>query len=100
MGAQNIVTDTSDGVIRYQMNNNGGLDLEGMAQDGDSGGAATITKNGVTYPIGANSGTMERNSCDYGSIDEYVRLSEHYDFITKVLMRTVMMSILQSQWFV
>merc|ERR1719393_145924 len=83
--AQNIVTDTSDGVIRYQMNNNGGLDLEGMAQDGDSGGAATITMNGVTYLIGANSGTMERNSCDYGSIDEYVRLSEHYDFITKVL---------------
>jgi hypothetical protein len=83
--AQNIVTDTSDGVIRYQMNNNGGLDLEGMAQDGDSGGAATITKNGMTYLIGANSGTMERNSCDYGSIDEYVRLSEHYDFIAKTL---------------
>ena len=83
--AQNIVTDTSDGVIRYQMNNNGGLDLEGTAQDGDSGGAATITKNGVTYLIGANSGTMERNSCDYGSIDEYVRLSEHYDFIAKTL---------------
>merc|ERR1712224_1182608 len=27
----------------------------------------------------------ERNSCDYGSIDEYVRLSEHYDFIAKTL---------------
>ena len=82
--AQNIVTDTSDGVVRYRLDQNG-LNLEGNAQDGDSGGAATITVNGVTYLVGANSGTMERNSCDYGSIDEYVRLSEHYDFITKVL---------------
>merc|ERR1712224_1143633 len=76
--------DTSDGVVRYRLDQNG-LNLEGNAQDGDSGGAATITVNGVTYLVGANSGTMERNSCDYGSIDEYVRLSEHYDFITKVL---------------
>jgi len=83
--AQNIVTDTSDGVIRYRMDNGNGLNLEGMAQDGDSGGSATVTVGGTTYLVGANSGTMERNSCDYGSIDEYVRLSEHFDFVAKVL---------------
>jgi hypothetical protein len=83
--AQNIVTDTSDGVVRYRMDNGNGLNLEGMAQDGDSGGSATVTVGGTTYLVGANSGTMERNSCDYGSIDEYVRLSEHFDFVAKVL---------------
>jgi hypothetical protein len=83
--AQNIVTDTSDGVVRYKMDNANGLDLEGMAQDGDSGGAATVTVGGTTYLVGANSGTFERNSCDYGSDDEYSRVSEHYDFVTKIL---------------
>lgn len=85
--ATNVVTDTSDGVIRYRMDNaaNGGLDTEGMAQDGDSGGTVTMTVDDVTYVVGANSGTEEKNSCDYGSIDEYNRVSEHFDFISKIM---------------
>ena len=117
--AQNVVTNVDDGVVRYRMDKgeNGGLDLEGMAQgtirasssvdlriflyflsynsslfrwmrsekDGDSGGPATITIDGTTYLVGANSGTMERNSCDYGSVDEYSRLSEHFAFFEKIL---------------
>lgn len=82
--AENIVTSVTDGVVRYRMDEDG-LSLEGMAQDGDSGGPATITIDGIEYLAGANSGTSERNSCDYGSIDEYSRLSEHYDFIALIL---------------
>jgi len=87
--AENIVTSI-DGVISYQMNraSDGGLDLEGMAQDGDSGGSATFEEDdGTVYLVGANSGTSESNSCDYGSFDEYAKISgqPHSNFVSKVL---------------
>merc|ERR1712151_212249 len=49
------------------------------------GGAAVIVKDGVSYVAGANSGTSENNSCDYGSVDEYARLSNHFSWISSVL---------------
>jgi len=86
--AKNVVTAATSrrggGVVKYQMDEDG-LHLEGMAQDGDSGGPAVIEKNGVKYVAGANSGTQESNSCDFGSVDEYSRLSKHAHFISKVL---------------
>jgi len=88
--AKNIVTevtggDGQGGVIRYRMDKAEGFELMGIAQNGDSGGAAVIQKNGQNYVAGANSGTFENNSCDWGSTDEYVRLSAHFSFINKVM---------------
>jgi len=84
--ATNIVTaveGSPGGVIKYAMDQ--GRSGEGMAQDGDSGGPAVITKGGVAYIAGVNSGTAEANPCDYGSIDQYARLSAHKTFIDKVV---------------
>jgi len=81
--ASNIVTEANEGVIKYVMDRD--VDLEGMAQDGDSGGPAIIEINGKKYVAGANSGTGENNSCTFGSVDQYCRLSEHADWIKKVL---------------
>lgn len=83
--AKNIVT-SANGVIKYVMDQ-GGLEMEGIAQDGDSGGPAIIVTSGTRYVAGVNSGTSESNSCDWGSVDEYARLSEHHAFILSVLDR-------------
>merc|ERR1712050_719479 len=56
-----------------------------MAQDGDSGGPAIIERGGTKYVAGANSGTAENNPCTYGSVDMYCRLSDHANWIKKVL---------------
>lgn len=86
--AENVVTATEGspgGIIKYVMDSSG-LPLEGMAQDGDSGGPAMILRSGQQYVAGANSGTDESNPCDYNSVDQYARLSAHYSsFIAKVL---------------
>ena len=88
--AENIVTSI-DEVINYRMDNalNGGLDLEGMAQDGDSGGPATMEGDdgSSVYLVGANSGTSESNPCDYESIDQYAKVygQPHFDFVSKIL---------------
>jgi len=80
----NIVDRALNGVIYYDMspNNSGSqLDKEATAQDGDSGGPALILSNGEWMVAGANSGTDENNSCDWGSVDQYCRLSEHSEWI-------------------
>jgi len=85
---------TTGGVIKYVMDGagtyyyggyNAGLVEEGMAQDGDRGGPAVIVKDNESYLAGVNIGTAERNSCDYGSVDQYCRLSSHEEFIAQVL---------------
>jgi len=90
--AENIVTDSGTdneyGVIQYQMDTieDGGLILEGIAQDGDSGGTAVMeADDGTIYLVGANSGTSESNPCNYGSVDQYAKVSAHFDFISKVM---------------
>jgi len=82
--AQNVVTGNADGVLTYTMDNNG-LALEGIAQDGDSGGPLTIERDGKRYLAGANSGTSESNPCDFGSVDQFARVYNHRHFIARVL---------------
>lgn len=79
------VEGSPGGVLKYTMDDNRGHDLEGMAQDGDSGGPAVINKGGTNYLAGVNSGTSEGNPCDFGSVDQYCRLSAHTAFISRVL---------------
>jgi len=75
--------------LKYRMDRDseGALPLEGMAQDGDSGGPAFITVSGTRYLAGVNSGTFENNPCDWGSVDQYNRLSEQAEFIRSVTSR-------------
>jgi len=79
-----VVTGNADGVLTYTMDNNG-LALEGIAQDGDSGGPLTIERDGKRYLAGANSGTSESNPCDFGSVDQFARVYNHRNFIARVL---------------
>lgn len=86
--AHNIVTaaeQSPGGIIKYVMDDpneeSGALSLEGLAQSGDSGGPAIITRSGKNYLAGANSGTDESNPCDYGSVDQYCRISAHHLWI-------------------
>ena len=45
-----------------------------------------ITRNGRQYLAGVNSGNAEDNECDCGTIDQYNRLSDHYNsFIAPTL---------------
>lgn len=86
--AVNVVTKVEGhpgGVLKYKMDSNSRHELQGMAQDGDSGGPAIIRKDGVDYLAGVNSGTSEQNPCDFGSVDQYCRISSHESFIKKVL---------------
>ena len=65
----NIVNRASNGVIFYDMSPSSSasqLEREATAQDGDSGGPALIFENGEWMVAGANSGTNENNSCDWG----------------------------------
>lgn len=91
--AQNVVTSAEQspgGIIKYSMDdpnqaNSGALSLEGLAQGGDSGGPAIITRDGKSYLAGANSGTAESNPCDYGSVDQYCRISSHHLWISRTI---------------
>merc|ERR1712183_241765 len=77
------IVDQAEGIIVYDMTRSGSSSLprEAIAQDGDSGGAALIEVNGQWMVAGVNSGTDENNSCDWGSRDQYCRLSEHSAWI-------------------
>lgn len=76
--------DTASGVITYNMTRSsspGAVLGEAIAQAGDSGSPCII--NGKV--AGVNSGTNEINSCDWGSVDMYCRLSEHATWISKAI---------------
>ena len=65
----NVVDVANRGVITYDMSppsSGTQLEREAIAQDGDSGGPALIFANGEWMVAGANSGTNENNSCDWG----------------------------------
>ena len=83
---QNIITKISENTLQYSLdrNFNGGLELEAIGWYGDSGGPALIQKYGKTYIAGVNSGG---DCCDYGSVDEFCRLSSaiSQDFIRKAM---------------
>jgi len=87
----NKVDSASDGLLLYTMNKAGSSSQarEAIAQDGDSGGPALIQKNGKWLIAGVNSGTDESNSCDWESLDQYCRLSEHVNWITKAMSSNV-----------
>uniref|UniRef100_A0A7S1BBH9 Peptidase S1 domain-containing protein n=1 Tax=Corethron hystrix TaxID=216773 RepID=A0A7S1BBH9_9STRA len=69
-------------VVEYDLTNRPG---EGIAEDGDSGGPALITVGAKKYIIGVNSGTSEKNPCEIGAVDQYARLSIHYNFIQNAM---------------
>jgi hypothetical protein len=77
----NTVDGAKDGIITYDMSPSSSNEQEAIAQDGDSGGPALILSNGEWMVAGANSGTDDDNSCDWGSVDMYCRLSEHSAWI-------------------
>ena len=80
--------DGASGIITYDMTRSGPSShpREAIAQDGDSGGPALIQANGEWMVAGVNSGTDENNSCDWGSVDQYCRLSPHATWIGRQWM--------------
>jgi hypothetical protein len=60
-------------------------DLEGISGEGDSGGPAYITRNGVLYLVGVSSGQDSRPTNHqegrYGVFEFYVRVSHFADWI-------------------
>ena len=87
----NTVDRATSGVLYYDMTPPGPSShpREAIAQDGDSGGAALILADGEWMVAGANSGADEDNSCDWGSVDQYCRLSEHAAWIAAATDATV-----------
>jgi len=86
--AENTVHFAGNGVLQYIMRkpNEGALPLEGMAESGDSGSPLLLTKGNTTYIAGVNSGCLGNgNCCNYGTTDEYHRLSDDYDWIQGVI---------------
>ena len=79
--------DGASGIITYDMTRSGPSShpREAIAQDGDSGGPALIQANGEWVVAGVNSGTDENNSCDWGSVDQYCRLSPHATWIGRAM---------------
>lgn len=84
--AQNIVESAPFGLLNYRMDcSSPSLLLEGHAGAGDSGGPATLTRGNIEYIAGVNSGSMENNECDCGTIDQYCKLSSHVVFIEEAM---------------
>lgn len=83
----NTVDKARDGILSYDMTQTGPSShpREAIAQDGDSGGPALLRSDGEWMVAGVNSGTNENNSCDWGSRDEYCRLSEHAAWIDRAM---------------
>jgi len=67
----------------------GVTELEGISGPGDSGGAAFIDRDGKRYVIGVSSwqDTRPTNRVQgvYGVIENYVRVSNHYDWIVRTM---------------
>ena len=74
----NVFTDVKNEMLVYKMDKEsaGGLELEAIAYDGDSGGPAFIEVNGALQIAGINSfGDCDPpEKCPYGSKDYYIRL--------------------------
>ena len=80
--------EQAGGVLTYIMNpssSSSSHSREAIAQDGDSGGPALIEVGGEWQLAGVNSGTNENNPCDWGSSDQYCRLSEHAGWIYQAM---------------
>ena len=83
--AENIVA-SANGVIKYVMDEENALPLEGICASGDSGGPLFLTDNhNVTWVAGVTSGSNDKDGCIWGSTDQFNRLSEQAAFIAKVL---------------
>ena len=82
---RNIVHDIWNGMVTYTMTSqaDGGLPLEAMAWDGDSGGPAFIEVGGELQIAGVNSFGF---CCQYDNTDYYTRLGGvSYDWIKGIL---------------
>lgn len=80
----NVVDRAAHGVLYYDLADpSGGAEPdEALAWSGDSGGPALVEVNGQTFLAGTNSGG---DCCDYGSVDQYKRVSDHYAWIRSVV---------------
>jgi len=76
----NIFTATGTNTLKYALDDptasgSTATTDEAISWSGDSGGPAFLTVSGTTYLAGINSGGT---CCNYGSIDEYVRVSTDF----------------------
>jgi hypothetical protein len=64
-------------------------ELEGISGPGDSGGAAYLEQDGKLFVVGVSSWQDTRPSGRvqglYGVVEHYVRVSHHYDWITRTI---------------
>ncbi len=89
----NIVESVSGNWFRFRFDmSNEALPLEGSVGSGDSGGSATIMKNGTPLLIGlASWQEYEGNLKDYvggkyGSVSVFVRVSAYNQWIDKTIL--------------
>ena len=82
--ARNRILDNKDGVLEYRFDGpkDDTFDNEGLSWAGDSGGPAFIFDEGDFRIAGVNSGG---DCCGYGSVDQYKRLADAFDWIANVV---------------
>lgn len=61
-----------------------GMDDEGLAASGDSGGPAMIKKDGTYHIAGVNSGGT---CCEFGSKDQYKRIADNWDWVKSTVAK-------------
>lgn len=86
--AQNRVIDVDDGELFFTFDEgDDAMPLEGVSGNGDSGGPAFLSQNGIFYLLGISSrnDSWFKSIGEYGVNEVYTRISYYRDWIDKVM---------------